>query len=310
MKFISVIIGTYNCAQYLPDLFACLAAQTYRDFEIIVVDDASTDGKTLDFLQEQGDRIRLILRDTNSGTCELPRYQGTKAAQGKYCAFLDADDRWDPTFLAETVRYLESHPEIPLVHTYVRLIDGENRVLQIRHKGAIPQGTNVARELLRHCFITVSAVVVRREVWLAALEEEEITDFGMDQDFFVSIAKHYPIGFLPEVLASYRRSDSSVSVKKWKRIPRNVNTLERLLRKGAWRGIVSRQEMVGNLLEAYVDNAEFWRSAGAPRKAGWFCLQGLKHRPFHPRLWKLMLAAPLDSIRKMLGPRPLSSPPT
>ncbi len=296
MLALSVIIGTYNCAQFLPGLFECLAAQTFRDFEIVVVDDASSDGETLKFLQQQGDRIRLIRRDRNSATCELPRYQGAKAAQGKYCAFLDADDRWDPEFLEKTTAYLESHPDTPLVHTSVRVIDGLDHVLRIRHEGAIPQGGDVARELLRHCFITISAVVVRRQVWLEAVGEKDIIDFGMDLDFFLSIAKRYPIGFIPEVLASYRRSESSVSVKKWKRIPRNVNTLERLLNNGAWKGVISRREMVGNLLEAFEEDAVYWRAHGGPAKARWFCLKGLKHRPQDVRLWKNLLATLRDSF--------------
>lgn len=301
MPRVSVIIGTYNCASFLPGLWACLDAQTFRDFEIVIVDDASTDGATLAALEAMGDRIRLIRRPANSGTCELPRYQGTRAARTTYCAFSDADDRWDPAFLEKCVAYLEAHPDAPLVHTYVRVIDGQDRELRVRHQGVMPQGGAVARELLRHCFITISAVVVRRDVWLGALREEEITDFGMDLDFFLSIAKAHPIGFIPEVLASYRRSDYSVSVKKWKRIPRNVVTLERVLRKGLWRGLASRGEMAGNLVDAYAENAEYWRGAGESGRARWFCLRGLRHRPWDRRL--------LSSLLKSFVPRRASTDP-
>lgn len=294
---VSVVIGTYNCARYLPDLFKCLHEQTYRNFEIVVVDDASTDEHTLSFLAQQGERIRLFRREHNSGTCELPRYQGVMHSRGTYCAFLDADDRWDPSFLSKTVAYLKSHPECPLVHTHVRVIDETDQILRIRHEGSIPEGPCVARELLRHCFITASSVVVRREVWLGAVPEEAITDFGMDQDFFVAIAREYPIGFLAEILASYRRSSTSVSVKKWKRIPRNVHTLERLLEHGAWNGIISRREMVKNLVEAYIENAIYWRMQQDRRKACWFGLRGLHHDPLSLRLWKCFLAAVLKTRR-------------
>lgn len=285
---VSIIVGTYNCAEFLPGLFACLDAQTFRDFEIVVVDDASTDN-TLRVLEEQGDRIRLVRRTANSQTCELPRYQGVAVARGALCAFLDADDRWDPAFLEKTVAFLRAHPETPIVHTCARVIDGADRVLRVRHEGAMPQGDAVARELLRHCFITISAVVVRKDVWLAALREEEITDFGMDQDFFLNIARQYPIGFLPEVLASYRRSDASVSVRKWKRAPRNVNTLERILRKGLWRGLATRGEMRRILADAYAEDAEHWRHAGAPERARWFCREGLRRFPLDARLWVTLL---------------------
>jgi glycosyltransferase involved in cell wall biosynthesis len=283
---VSVIIGAYNCATFLPGLFTCLDAQTFRDFEVIVVDDASTDGKTLSALEAMGDKIRLIKRSVNSGTCELPRYQGVKAASAPLCAFLDADDRWDPAFLEECHHHMVEHPEEALVHTYARIIDGEDRVQRIRHEGVMPVGPDVPRALLRHCFITISAVVARRDLWLAALKEAEITDFGMDQDFFLSIARRHPIGFIPEVLASYRRSDYSVSVKKWKRAPRNVNTLERILDKGYWQGLVTRAEMRSIVAEAYVEDAAHWRAVGQRDRARWFVREGLRRYPACVGLWK------------------------
>lgn len=294
---VSVIVGTYNCAKFLPDFFACLDAQTFRDFEVIAVDDASTDAETLRILESRGDSIRLIRRETNSATCELPRYQGVKAARAELCAFLDADDRWDPTFLERTVDVMQTQPGAALVHTYVRVVDAEDRVQRIRHENAMPEGADVVHELLRHCFITISSVVVRREIWLSALPENEINDFGMDLDFFLSIAKKYPIIFLPETLASYRRSDASVSVKKWKRAPRNVVTSERLLKKGQWRGVVSRKEMRRILLDAYCEDAEYWRSTGAPERARWFCVHGLARFPLSPRLWTTLLKTAVRTKR-------------
>lgn len=287
---VSVVVGTYNCAWFLPGLWACLEAQTFRDFEIVVVDDASTDGRTLPALEAMGDRIRLVRRDRNSQTCELPRYQGARAARSPLCAFLDADDRWDRAFLERCVAHLDAHPDHALVHAYARVIDGEDRVLRVRHEGAIPTGDAVVRALIEHCFITISAVVARRDIWLAALREEEIVDFGMDQDFFLAIARKHPIGFIPEVLASYRRSDYSVSVKKWKRAPRNVNTLERILDKGYWQGLVTRAEMRSIVAEAYVEDAAHWRAVGQRDRAGWFVREGLRRYPACAGLWKQLAA--------------------
>ncbi|HMP74746.1 MAG TPA: glycosyltransferase family 2 protein [Kiritimatiellia bacterium] len=301
----SVIVGTYNCAAFLPGLWACLDAQTFRDFEIVVVDDASTDGETIRALEAMGDRIRLIRRERNSATCELPRYQGVKAARTDLCAFLDADDRWDPAFLETTVSYMQAHPEVALVHTYARVIDGQDRVQRIRHEGNVPVGDRVARQLLEHCFITISAVVARRTSWLEALAESEITDFGMDQDFFLAIATRRPIGFIPEALASYRRSEASVSVKKWKRAPRNVNTLERILRKGMYAGLATDAEMKAILRGAYRENAEFWRNAVEPRRALWFCAQGLRRFPIDAPLWistlKSLIRLPTDHRAPVIG---------
>ncbi len=294
---VSVIVGTYNCARFLPGLWACLDAQTFRDFEVVVVDDASDDRETLAALAARGDAIRLIRRTTNSGTCELPRYQGVAQARASLCAFLDADDRWDPAFLQRCMDYLDAHRDAALVHTAVRLIDGDDRVYGIRHDGQIPTGSELAPALLRHCWITISAVVARRDRWLAALPEEKIRDFGMDQDFFVNIASHYPIGYIPEVLASYRRSPASVSVKKWRRAPRNVNTLERIHREGYWRGLATHRDMRAILVEAYAENAEHWRHQGYPGRALWFVGHGLRHGMSAATLWKSGAKAALSWVR-------------
>jgi len=296
--WVSVVIGTYNCASWLPGLFECLERQTFRDFETVVVDDASTDGETMKALEAQGDRIRLIRRNTNSRTCELPRYQGAKEARGAYCAFLDADDRWDPTFLERTVAYLRAHPDTPMVHTAVRVVDAVDQVLRIRHEHAMPEGPDLARRLLEHCYITVSAVVVRRDVWLQALREVEINDFGMDLDFFLSIAQRYPVGFIPDVLASYRRSESSVSVQKWRRIPRNVVTLERIYRKGLWRGIAPRKEMRRILADAYMENAQHHYFQGYPDRVPYFAARGWLHRPQDLRFPTWILRAFLKRLAR------------
>lgn len=304
MPTVSVIIGAYNCARFLPGLWACLDAQTFRDFEIVVVDDASDDGETLKQLEARGDRIRLIRRTTNSRTCELPRYQGVKVARAPLCAFLDADDRWDPTFLEKTVSFLRAHPDTPLVHTYARVVDGADRVLRVRHQNIMPQGPELARKLLEHCYITISAVLVRREVWLEAMREEEITDFGMDQDFFLTIAKKYPVGFIPEVLASYRRSESSVSLQRWRRIPRNVNTLERIFRKGLWRGMVSRGAMARILAGACLENLQYHYYHGHPERALFFVARGWPCCPFDLRFPIWLARSTVKRIIRPLTPEP------
>ena len=286
---VSVIVGTFNCARFLPGLWTCLDAQTFRNFEVVIVDDASNDGETLAAIETRGDGVRLIRRNVNSGTCELPRYQGVRAAQAPLCAFLDADDRWDPEFLSRCVTHLRAHPEEAFVHTYARVIDGENRVLRIRHEGAMPVGDALPRALLEHCYITISAVVAKKDLWLAAISEKDLADFGMDQDIFLRIAKRHPIGFFPEVLVSYRRSETSVSVGKWRRVPRNVHTLQRIARNHLWEGLAPKREMDRILRDAYLENAEHWRRIGATRRALWFCGRGLLRRPWDWKLWKPVL---------------------
>ena len=165
------------------------------------------------------------------------------------------------------------------------------------------------RALLAHCHVTISAVVARKDVWLAAIPEEALGDFGMDQDIFLRIVRRHPAGFIPEVLASYRRSEASVSVRKWRRYPRNVNTLERIARNRLWEGLVPAREMRRILRDAYVENAEYWRGAGAPRRALWFCGRGLLRRPWSGKLWKTVAGILARNRWRVIGSATESAPP-
>lgn len=125
MVRISVVIPTYNCERYLAQAIDSVLAQTYRDFEVIVVDDGSTD-RTDQVLQSYGSQIRA-LRQSNQGVAAA-RNQGMMIAQGEWIAFLDADDIFFPDKLAAQIAHAEAHPHLGLVHSGWQRVE-ENGVL-------------------------------------------------------------------------------------------------------------------------------------------------------------------------------------
>ena len=300
MVRVSAIVTTYNRTEFLREALASVFAQTYPDLDVIAVDDGSTDD-TVAVLETYGDRMTIVRRGTNSGTCELPRYEGTEACRGTYAAFLDSDDLWEPDKVEKQVAFLEKNPGIPLCHTYVRLIDDRGVEHGIRHENAIPPTGHCAAALLRHCFPCVSSVMVHRDAWLAAMPREEIVDFGMDWDFFLQIARNHPIGFLPEVLASYRRSRQSVSHARWRRTPRNVIAMERVLRKRYWEGVVPRRAFTDMITDAYLENARYHRDRGYPGRSARLMRDALRHRPLspavHAELARAMAQAAIPGLR-------------
>ncbi|MGQ9690926.1 MAG: glycosyltransferase family 2 protein [Thermoproteota archaeon] len=122
---VSVIIPTYNRANCVGDAIRSVLDQTYKDFEIIVVDDGSTDN-TSEVLAEFGDKIHVI-RQENAGV-SAARNAGIKAARGEWIAFLDSDDIWEPQKLEVQVRDLEAHPEVVAheVDAIIELSSGGN----------------------------------------------------------------------------------------------------------------------------------------------------------------------------------------
>lgn len=115
---VSVILPTYNSARYIGSCVQSVLNQTFKDFELIVVDDASTDD-TLKIVMEMAQRdkrIRIVKHAKNSGTAGEPRNTGLRISRGKYIGFLDSDDMYTPTALAELVSIAEKW-NADVVHT-------------------------------------------------------------------------------------------------------------------------------------------------------------------------------------------------
>ena len=109
---VSVIIPTYNSSQYIKEAIDSVLAQTYKNFEIIVIDDGSTDN-TKEVLAPYLSVIKYIYK--NNGGPASARNRGIKEANGEFVAFLDADDVWKPDRLARGVDILDQRPEVGLI---------------------------------------------------------------------------------------------------------------------------------------------------------------------------------------------------
>jgi len=203
---VSVVIPTYNSAPYIAKTLESVFVQTYKDYEVIIVDDGSTDD-TREVLKPFLHRIRYIYQD-NRGPAAA-RNMGIRLAEGEYIAFLDSDDRWLPEKLRLQVEHLTSNPEVGLVYTDIGIIESGPRAVNYakvrKHSGF------VFWELLGTNFIPTTTVMVRRECFekLGPLDESPIVQGAEDYDVWLRIARHYKIGYIPIKLAEHRcRSDS------------------------------------------------------------------------------------------------------
>lgn len=287
---VSVCIGAYNKEEYIRECVDSVLAQTWPNKEVIVVDDASTDG-TLGILQSYGDSIRLISRKTNSGICPVTRNQAAQAARGEYVAFLDADDIWYPEKLSKQVAFMQAHPDVPMCHTLCNVIDAQSQVVHIRHGAAVvPPTGRIFERLLEHCWITNSTILVKRSLfdevgWFC--EDRTTGIIGEDQDFFLRVARRYSIGLVEEVLAGYRKASSGVSRSRWKSTPESQTFNEILIeRREIWEGVVSRKTVVRAHSRTCVANARHWRDLGEGKRALYFCRRGLRHDPVNFQLWE------------------------
>src|SRR5690349_2301444 len=123
---VSVIVSCYNLGQFLDEAVESVLAQTFTDFEILIVDDGSTDGETRRLLSAYQKPRTRVIRSENRG---LPATKnlGLKNTRGSYVCMFDADDRLDPSFLQKSVAALDENPEVAFVSHWVRTFGDEVR---------------------------------------------------------------------------------------------------------------------------------------------------------------------------------------
>lgn len=198
---VSVIIPTHNRSAIISQTIDSVLAQSFTDFEIIVVDDGSTDN-TASVLQEQYAQKLTYIRIENSG---LPaaRNTGIKAARGTYVAFIDDDDLWLPDKLQRQMTLMQNNPSLGLVYCGCYKIGADGAVLsetRPAHRGALLE------YLLRsNCIVgSASAVLVTHEVFSRAGYFDETLKACEDWDMWIRIARYYQIDFIDEPLVRLR----------------------------------------------------------------------------------------------------------
>ncbi|XGV86874.1 MAG: glycosyltransferase family 2 protein [Limnothrix sp. BL-A-16] len=213
---VSVIIPAYNAAATLPETLAALRSQTWADWEAIVVDDGSTDQTGEIALQTADPRIR-VLRQTNGGQA-IARNCGLAAARGSLIAFLDADDWWTPTALADRVAALADNPAAVLAYSWTDYVDDDN---QLRHPGFRDrhQGQVFTALLLNNFIENGSNPLIRRSALeqVGGFQTELIP--AEDWDLWLRLAGLGEFVLIPEAQVRYRVSDRSSSA--------NLRRLER-----------------------------------------------------------------------------------
>lgn len=209
LSLVSVILPTYNYAQFLPESVGSILLQTYKSYEILVVDDGSTDN-TKEVLSPFMQKIKYIKLEQNRGL-PIARNIGIQSAQGKYIAFLDADDLWLPEKLQTDVNYFDQHPEVSMVYSRHINIDEKGYTLSSNRKKRLPSGNIFIQLFSEQNFIISSSVVVRRDVFATTGLFDERLFNCQDWDMWLRIAFYFKVAGINKPLVKYRHNPRSLS---------------------------------------------------------------------------------------------------
>ena len=212
---VTVAIPTYNRAAFIRDAIDSVLAQTFSDFELIILDDASTDG-TAEIARSYDDpRLQYRRNPSNIGMTGNWNL-GFELAQGRLVALLHDDDRWAPEFLERAVQLFARSPDVGFAYAPTRPIDRQGRVVGDARLGlatadrVFPPPEALDR-LVRRTEVSVAAVLVRRAAFFEAGGFRDRWPYHMDWELWIKIASRHSVGFLSEVLGYHREHDDRLS---------------------------------------------------------------------------------------------------
>ncbi|WP_119293256.1 glycosyltransferase family 2 protein [Azohydromonas sediminis] len=294
---VTVLMPAYNAERYVAEAARSILEQTWRDFELLVIDDGSTDG-TLKALQALDDRRLRIERNPGNLGLIATLNRGLELARGRYVARMDADDVAQPRRLEMQLTYLEAHPDIAVLGTAVDLIDNVGRRFSGLRYPTDP--TAIRALLIEECCLVHPTVVFRRDVVRAVGGYDPQARHAEDYDLWLRLADRHRLANLDEPLLSYRIHPAQVSVTNLRTQFQTVQQLrERALERRQALG-EDASEMAKSIRPTfwrrwrgapctlgrdYLDWYYHYRAMRKPRRALAFALRGLRHSPLSGEAW-------------------------
>jgi glycosyltransferase involved in cell wall biosynthesis len=256
MPLISVIVPAWNAEATIRDTITSVLHQTMGDFELLVIDDGSTD-RTLAVLDGISDQRLHRVSFANAGLAAA-RNRGIEHSRGEFLSFIDADDLWTPDKLEAQLAALRSRPDAGLAYSWTAFIDDTGRYLFAKE----PQHFegDVYADLLRDCFIASGSNVLMRRRCVESVGSFDARFPGVeDWDYWLRMAARWPFAVVPRYQILYRMSTASMSSDVRAIEAASTRLIERAM--AAASQAVSREECLANLKQ-YVAFLYMTRASG------------------------------------------------
>ncbi|MGE4579973.1 MAG: glycosyltransferase family 2 protein [Desulfuromonadales bacterium] len=291
MPHVSVIIPTYNREKFIGTTIESVINQTYKDIEIIVVDDASTD-KTVEIVSEMQKQSNLPFRieilPENYGVSSA-RNLGIFRAQGNLISFLDSDDFWFPQKLEKQIEFLKKWPDHIGVGSNVEYVN-INEENKVRYKKELQLNeTNFLYELINNCFIATSCLLIKKEpLILAGLFDSRLRK-SQDRDLWWRLPRFGKLGYIDEPLVRYIVHGESISKTQSKNTAQTyLPALQRTL--WYWRDNLTKKQVNAILANAYMMIAYDSVAAGESFKSIRNALKSIRYGNSSSSVIKFMMS--------------------
>jgi glycosyltransferase involved in cell wall biosynthesis len=281
----SVIIPTYDRRAMVREAIDSVLAQSFRAFELIVIDDGSTDGTAeyLTRIAEEYAKTMRVERIDHRGPAAA-RNRGVGLARAPMLAFLDSDDLWSPTKLERQLAYMRANPECAISQTgEIWMRDGRRVNPGLRHR---KRAGDIFADSLRTCLISMSAAMMRTDLFRALGGFDEIMDAAEDYDLWLRILIDHEAGLLDEPLVTRRgghpdqTSATTLALDRFRILAltklladdrlspsRRLSVIEVLAEKcRIYAGGLRRRDKIGaaNLYEWVAHRSRSWKTSAGP----------------------------------------------
>ncbi len=305
---VSVILPNYNRERYIGEAIESVLNQTYRNLELIVVDDGSTDNSLEVVARYKDDRLKII-RIQHNGFPGAVRNYGIKASKGEYIAFIDSDDVWDNDKLSIKMEQFRNNNQLDFLHSDLELIDeNDNPMGKTWHKTESSRlidyrtGDCFAQMLKGGCCIVPTSVLFRRKIIDKIGLFEESLEVCEDPHFFLKVARFFKIGFIDRPLGKYRihpgNAHKSIALQSEHPMIRVLNLITKLYPEIKYQ---YKRLLKKRYYGLYLTNARQLFEAGRLKEARIHFLRGMSVYPFSvaPYLFYLLTFLDVSSATRL-----------
>ena len=211
MPAVTVIIPTYNRSEFVRQAINSVLAQSYKDFELLVIDDGSTDNTRQVISAINDSRIKYIYKD--NGGVSSARNLGLKKATGEFVAFLDHDDYYPQNFLEVLTKKLKENPDYGMAYGPITMVTQEGEQMPFYKADSCKSGW-VTEAIFKKGFVWTSSSVFRKSVWDEFWYDENLKSSTEDFDAYLRLSTRCRFLYVPQITAYHRVLPDSLSHTK------------------------------------------------------------------------------------------------